>query len=137
MSRDEDPIRIVPPGWNPEVSEQFGYSFGVKRGATLWVAGQVAIDDAGRPVDVDDVSAQTKRVLERIRAIVETAGGTMTDVVKTTTYITDRAHRPITNELRRRYWPGPHYPTNTLLVVAGLALPEFLVEIEAVAVIGR
>jgi 2-iminobutanoate/2-iminopropanoate deaminase len=126
---------ILPDEWDPEVAAKFGYSFGVLRDRCLWVAGQVAMDERGRPVAVGDIEGQARKVFDRIRAIVQTAGGTMADVVKTTTYITDRSFRPITNKLRTEYFPGPNYPANTLVIVAGLALPEYLVEIEATAVV--
>lgn len=128
---------VIPEGWEAEVAARFGYSFGIKRDDCLWIAGQVSMDEEGRPVGIDDIEQQTRRVFERIRSIVQTGGGTMADIVSTTTYILDRSHRPITNELRREYFPGPDYPTNTLVIVAGLALPEYLVEIEAMAVIQR
>ena len=130
----DEPVGIVPDGWDPDVAARFGYSFGVKRGRSLWIAGQVAIDERGEPVGLGEIETQTRHVFERLRAVVEAAGGSMADIVRTTTYITDREHRPITNELRREYFPGTPYPTNTLLVVAGLALPEYLVEIEAMAI---
>lgn len=134
-SHDKGPVRIVPPGWDPEVSERFGYSFGMKCGRLLWVAGQVSMDEHGIVVGHDDIEAQTRRVLERIHAILEAGGATMAHVVRTTTYITDRSYRPITNELRREYFDAPNYPTNTLVIVAGLAMPEYLVEIDAVAMV--
>jgi enamine deaminase RidA (YjgF/YER057c/UK114 family) len=93
------------------------------------------MDERGRVIGEGDIEAQTRRVFKRIRAVLEAGGATMADVVRTTTYITDHSHRPITNELRREYFEGPNYPTNTLLVVAGLALPEYLVEIDAMAVL--
>lgn len=134
-SQDRGPVRIVPPGWDPEVGERFGYSFGMKWGRLLWIAGQVSMDERGLVVGHEDIEAQTRRVLERIRTIVEAGGATMANVVRTTTYITDRSYRPITNELRREYFDAPNYPTNTLVIVAGLAMPEYLVEIDAVAIV--
>lgn len=127
--------RVVPEGWDPGLASRFGYSFGMRRDDHLWIAGQVALDGAGRPVAEGDIGGQATLVMERMRAIVETAGGTMDDIVRTTTYITDRAFRPTVNELRRKYFNEPDFPTNTLLVVQGLALPELLVEIEAEAVL--
>lgn len=130
----DESVGVVPDGWDPSVAARFGYSFGVKWGRLLFIAGQVAINSQGEPVGLGEIETQTRCVFERLKAIVEAAGGSMVNIVRTTTYITDRDHRPITNELRREYFPGTPYPTNTLLVVAGLALPEYLVEIEAIAV---
>lgn len=134
-SPDERPTRVVPPDWDPEVGERFGYSFGMKCGQWIWVAGQVSMDERGRVIGPEDIEAQTRRAFERIRAILEAGGATMANVVRTTTYITDRSYRPITNELRREYFDAPNYPTNTLVIVAGLAMPEYLVEIDAVAMV--
>ena len=128
-------VEIVPTGWDAQFAHQYGYSFGRLRHRDLWIAGQVSVDEMGEPLGRGDIEAQTRRVYERIRTIVESAGGSMTDIVKTTTYITDRDFRPVTNELRREYFPGPPFPCNTLVIVAGLALPEYLVEVEAEAVL--
>jgi 2-iminobutanoate/2-iminopropanoate deaminase len=136
-SLDKAPVRIVPASWDPDVSERFGYSFGMKWGGLLWIAGQVSMDEHGLVVGHGDIEAQTRRVWERIRAILEAGGATMANVVRTTTYITDRSFRPITNELRREYFDAPNYPTNTLVIVAGLAMPEYLVEIDAIAMVGE
>jgi 2-iminobutanoate/2-iminopropanoate deaminase len=129
------PVEIVPTGWDLEFARQYGYSFGVARGRHLWIAGQVSVDERGEPYGVGEIETQTRRVFERVRAVVEAAGGTMADIVSTTTYITDRSYRPITNELRRVYFPGPPYPANSLIIVADLAMPDYLVEIDAVGVL--
>lgn len=128
-------VEIVPAGWDADFAHQYGYSFGRVRHRNLWIAGQVSVDEKGKPLGIGDIEEQTRRVFERIRTIIESAGGSMTDIVKTTTYITDRNFRPITNKLRREYFPGPPFPCNTLVIVAGLALPEYLVEVEAEAVL--
>jgi 2-iminobutanoate/2-iminopropanoate deaminase len=127
-------VEIVPANWDPGFSRRNGYSFGIARGRRLWIAGQVSVDDAGTPHGVGEIETQTRRVFERVRAVVEAAGGSMADIVRTTTYITDREYRPVTNQLRREYFSEP-FPVNSLLIVAGLALPEYLVEVDAVAVL--
>jgi len=70
-------------------------------------------------------------VLDNLRAVVEQAGASMADVVRTTVYLTDIADRDAVTEVRERYFPAPA-PPNTLLVVAGLAHHDFCVEIDAV-----
>jgi 2-iminobutanoate/2-iminopropanoate deaminase len=127
-------IEIVPSGWEADFARKNGYSFGIARDGMLSIAGQVSVDDEGRPHGVGDVEAQARRVFERVRAVVDAAGATMGDVVRTTTYITDREHRPVMNELRREYFSRP-FPANTLLIVSGLALPEYLVEMDALALL--
>jgi 2-iminobutanoate/2-iminopropanoate deaminase len=113
-------------------AEKFKYSFGVRVGNLMWVSGQVALKD-GRIVGVDDVRAQTEQVFTNLKTVLEAAGGSLDDLVETTTYMTDRSYSSDINEVRARFLTGDVLPTSTLLVVAGLARPEFLVEISAVA----
>lgn len=107
------------------------YSHGmIAPGPTLWVAGQVSVRPDGT-IEDGDAAAQARVVLDNLRAVVEQAGGNMADVVRTTVYLTDIADRDAVTEVRKRYFPTPA-PPNTLLVVAGLAHPDFRVEIDAV-----
>ncbi len=114
---------------------RFLYSHGVRRGAQLWISGQVSMDSAGAIVAEDDITGQAERVFENLLAVLRAAGGDFSDVVSTTTYVTDRSLLLPVNEVRGRYLQTDPSPTSTLLVVAGLARPEFLVEISAVAVL--
>ena len=116
-------------------AEKFRYSFGVLSGTTLWISGQVALRE-GAIVGIDDVSTQARQVFENLKTVVEAAGGSLHDIVETTTYVTDRSYLGPVNDARVQYLDGPVPPTSTLLVVAGLARPEFLLEISAIAVVG-
>lgn len=118
-----------------EAAEQFRYSFGVRAGDTLYISGQVAFKDGGI-VGIDDIEVQARQVFENLKTVVEAAGGTLDDIVATTTYLLDRAHSPVVNELRKEYLTGPVPPTSTLVIVAGLGRPQFLLEISAVAYLG-
>lgn len=109
------------------------YSLGILADGVLWLAGQVAKDAAGAVVGIGDPAAQAEQVYENIKTLVEAAGGTMADVLFTRTYILDRAHRGPIAEVRKRYFPAPDYPCSTLLIVSGLADPNYLLEVEAVA----
>ena len=112
------------------------YSQGIlnEGGKLLFVAGQTASDQAGNVVGKDDIRAQTKQVFANLKAVLEEAGGTLDDLVMTTTYITDREYREGYNEVRRGlYKKDP--PTSTLVIVKGLAHPDYLIEIAGVAVI--
>lgn len=113
---------------------KFHYSIGVQAGSTLWISGQVALKD-GAYVGLDDIEAQTVQVFENLKEVLAAAGAGFDALVDTTTYTTDRAHLLPINDVRGRYLTGLVPPTSTLLVVAGLARPEFLVEIAAVAVL--
>jgi reactive intermediate/imine deaminase len=112
------------------------YSHGVVAGpgTTIYVAGQVSLDEEGVLVGAGDVAAQARQVFANLRRVLEAAGATLDDVVKTTVYLTDIEWRGPVDVARREAFTAPP-PANTLLVVNSLALPEFLVEIEAVAVL--
>jgi len=82
------------------------------------------------------VEKQTEQVFQNMRAVVEQAGGTMADIVSTTTYLVDVADAPVVNAARARHFTGDVLPTHTVVGVAALARPQFLVEISAVAYLG-
>ena len=110
------------------------YSTGwkVSNGHLIMLAGQVATDAEGRTVGGSDIKAQARRVYENIQAALEAAGAGMEDVIRLTMYLTDQASIPGSMEARRE-WFSPPYPASTLLIVSGLAKPEWLIEIDAVA----
>ena len=98
------------------------------------VSGQVAQGPDGQTVGKGDIEKQTVQVLENMKALVEAAGGGLADVARIVVYLMSRDHLPTVMEVRRRYFKEP-YPATTAVVVAGLANPEWLVEIEATAVL--
>ncbi|WP_120284456.1 RidA family protein [Rhodococcus rhodochrous] len=126
---------VTAAGLPTAAAEKFRYSFGVLSDNTLRISGQVALKD-GEVVGVDDITVQARQVFENLKTIVEAAGGTLNDLVETTTYVTDRSYLGPVNEARLEFLDGAVPPTSTLIIVAGLARPEFLVEISAVAVLG-
>jgi len=108
------------------------YSHGIiASGRMLFVAGQVALDAEGRLVGPADAAAQARQVLINLQRIIESAGASMADVARTTVYLTRLEDRGPVAEVRAEFFPPPP-PANTLLVVASLAQPEFLVEIDAI-----
>jgi reactive intermediate/imine deaminase len=108
------------------------YSHGiVVSGRTLYVAGQVALDEEGNLVGEGDASAQARQVLTNMERVVAAAGGQMADVARTTIYLTRLEDRAAVGAVRNEFFPEPP-PANTLLVVTSLAFPEFLVEIDAI-----
>jgi len=113
-------------------AEKFKYSFGVRVGDLVWISGQVALND-GQIVGIGDVRAQAEQVFTNLKTVLEADGGSLDNLIETTTYMTDRAYSSDINDVRSRFLTGAVPPTSTLLVVAGLARPEFLVEISAVA----
>ena len=110
------------------------YSHVVKAGNTVYVAGQVAQDEKGQPVGRGDFTAQATQVFENLKKALTSAGADFGDLVKITVYITDPRYREPLGEVRSRYLTGP-LPASTLIVVAGLASPDYLLEIEGIAVV--
>ncbi len=106
----------------------------VEGGRTIFVAGQTAFDREMNVVGKGDVRAQTRQVFENIEAILAEGGATLKDVVKITVFLTDIRDRPAVNEIRAEYM-GDAPPASSLVVVKELAFPDFLIEIEAIAVV--
>ena len=116
------------------VHKTTGYSHAAKAGGLLFLAGQVAQDQDGNVVGRGDVEAQAVQIFDNLRAVLASAGATLNDVVKLTTYTTNVAHRAKIAEVRGRYFTT-YFPPNTFVVVASLATPDYLLEIEAVAAV--
>jgi enamine deaminase RidA (YjgF/YER057c/UK114 family) len=105
-------------------------------GRTVYIAGQVAFDSAGKVVGEGDFAAQAEQVYRNLERALQSVGGSMADLVKTTTFVTDIKHVSSLRDVRARRLSKNQPPANTLLEVSSLARPEFLIEIEAVAVLG-
>ena len=101
---------------------------------TLYIAGQVAYDDSGGVAHAGDFKAQARAALQAVKAQVEAGGGTMANIIKVNTYLTDIRHRAEYAAIREEFF-GKKMPASTLVAVSALAQPEFLIEIEAIAVI--
>src|SRR5688572_8060691 len=125
---------IVPPDL-PDVEGQT-YSNGYMVGTTLYIAGQTAADGHGGVAGVGDATRQAERVYERIDQIVRAAGGVPEDIVMMRSYLTDMRHMPEIRDARARFFKG-HKPASTSVQVVALARPEYLLEVDAVAVIGQ
>lgn len=121
----------------PEMAAPTGYSYAIKKtGSPVFISGQVALDGAGKLVGENDVAAQVEQVFLNLRTVVQACGGTLDDVVKITIYVTDASYRPAVAAARQRHFKEGQYPASTYLVVSALAVPQLLVEIEAVAIVG-
>jgi len=107
----------------------------VKIGHTVYIAGQVSAGADGNVVGKGDPEAQVRQVWRNIEAAVKAAGGTLQQVVKTTTYVTNIQYAAAVRKVREEVFQSSNPPTSTLLVVAGLASPDYMVEIEAIAVV--
>ena len=114
-----------------------GYAQGIKvTGAQtiLFLSGQVAYDSQGSCAHPGDFKAQARGVLQALKAQVEAGGGTLRDIVKINTYVTDLRHRPVYAEVREEFF-GKKLPASTMVGVTALAHPDFLIEVEAIAVL--
>ena len=113
-----------------------GYSYAVKKtGTPLFISGQVALDGQGKVVGEGDAAVQVEQVFQNLRTVVEAAGGSMDDIVKLNIYVTDAAYRPAIAAARQRHFKEGQYPASTYVVITALAVPQLLVEVEAVAMI--
>ena len=114
----------------------YAYSHAVRMGDLIFVAGEVARDRNGDLVGKGDVRAQTEQVFENLKAVLEAAGSGLDKVGKVTVLTTSLEYRPIIHEIRSRVFQEVgHLPASTLAVVTSLADPDWLVEIEAVAMV--
>ena len=113
-----------------------GYSHAVSaRGRLVAIAGQVAMDEHGELVGPDDQAAQTERVFENLGLALAAAGATFADVIKFGLFVTDMSILPVVREVRDRHIDRAQPPASTAVQVGALFRPEYLVEIEALAVI--
>ncbi len=111
------------------------YSHVVKAGNTVYIAGQVARDQDGKTVGVGDIKAQTEQVFKNLEAALAAAGGNLSHLVKTNTFMTHREDLPAYREAKAKYMSHDNLPVGTLILCSGLANPDFRIEIEAIAIV--
>jgi enamine deaminase RidA (YjgF/YER057c/UK114 family) len=100
----------------------------------LFISGQVAYDEKGQAAHPGDFPAQARATYAALKAQVEAGGGTVSSIVKLTTYLVDIRHRAELASIREEFF-GKQGPASTLVGVTALALPGWLIEVEAIAVI--
>ncbi|MEW5985751.1 MAG: RidA family protein [Chloroflexota bacterium] len=124
----------------PTLAPPRGFNHGIltRGGRLLFLAGQDASDGWGQIVAPGDLLAQFEQVLGNLQAVVEAAGGRMTDIVKLTIFVRNRedylAHLKPLGEVFRGYF-GRNYPAMALFEVSGFFQDEALIEIEGLAVL--
>ena len=122
---------------NPEgMTQPTTYSHLVRAGDQLFLAGQVAVDGDGNLVGPGDMVAQVRQVLQNMRTVLASQGADFSDIAKINIFTVDIEAFRGAAAVRAEFF-GAHAPASTLVQVVRLARPEFLVEIEAVAVIQR
>lgn len=112
-----------------------GYSRAVRVGNLVEVTGTVAVDDNGKTVGVDNAYEQTLFIIKKIEAVLLRAGATLEDVVRTRMFVTDIARWQEYGKAHGERF-GQIKPSTSMIEVRGLIDPEFLIEIEATAIIG-
>ena len=110
------------------------YCHAVRAGDRIWISGTVGIGADG--VTSKDAVKQFEVAMRNLDAVLQQAGGVVTDIVKVTIFLTNIEDRSRINPIREAYF-GEHRPASTLIEVSQLVLPELKVEIEAEAVIQR
>lgn len=98
----------------------------------LFISGQVAYEKDGSAMHRGDFKAQAREAFRAIKTIVEGAGGSLANIVKLNTYVTDIRYRPDLVQARQEFFPGKT-PASTLIAVPALAHPDWMIEIEAIA----
>lgn len=109
----------------------------VRGGRTLYLSGQISVDAQGRLVGAGDFRAQVKQVFENLKARLAEGGATFKDVARLNFYLTEGSELQALREVRNSYINLEAPPASTLVVVKQLARPEYLIEIEAIAVAGE
>lgn len=122
---------------NPKLPKPIGpYSPAIKveGGTMVFVAGMTALNASGQVVGVGDVKAQAKQVIENVEHAMQAAGGSLANIVRTTVYLTDVSKFGDVNGVYAEYFKEP-YPARVVVEVSALPRKEFLVEIDAIAVL--
>ncbi len=104
-------------------------------GRLVAVSGQLALDERGELVGAGDPAAQARQVFENLRRCLAAAGAGFEDVIKLTYFVTDTAYMPAVRAARDAFLDPGRLPAASAVQVAGLVSPEFLMEIEALAVV--
>lgn len=121
----------------PSVAFGFSQAVTTKGGKFVHVAGQTAWDTGLNIIGTGDFAAQARKAMENVKLALEAGGATLADVIRTRIYVVNYKpeHVEIIGALNKEFFPGDNPPASTLLGVQALALPDFLIEIEATAVI--
>lgn len=133
-----EPVMLRPDGLSEPIG-QYSHVSRVADGTLLFVAGQVAVDQQGDVVGKGNFEAQMRQVFENVKSALAAGGAALVNVAKFTTYLVraediDEFYR-VRRDLFASLYPEDSYPPNTLLVIDRLVSPDFLLEIEAIAVV--
>lgn len=123
---------VTPPGTQTPIAP---FSPGTLADGVVYVSGTLAFDKDNNVACVGDAEGQTRIVLETIKSVIETAGGTMEDVTMNHIFLSDWSHYAALNKVYAEFFPGDK-PAR-FCIQCGLVRPDFLVEIATIAHIGK
>ncbi len=123
-----NPTALAPPAGYSHVAVASG-------GTIVFLSGQVATDREGKLVGAGDLAAQTRQVFENLRAGLEAAGTDFAHVAKLTFYVTDASKIAVVRGIRDAFVDTRHPPASTAVEIRRLVREEFLIEVDAVAVV--
>jgi 2-iminobutanoate/2-iminopropanoate deaminase len=104
------------------------------KGKLVFISGMTSRTRDGTIAGIGDVEVQTRQVCENLKAAVEAAGGTLDDVVRVDVYVRNMEHFDVIHKVRREYFTPP-LPASTMVEVCKMTSPDYLIEINAIAVL--
>jgi reactive intermediate/imine deaminase len=117
-----------------EPSGHFSQAIAIEaEGKLVFISGMTARRADGRIAGIGDIEAQTRQVCENIKSAVQAAGGTLDDVVRVDVYVRNMEHFDKIHKVRREYFRAPP-PASTMVEVTRMVSPDYLIEINAIAV---
>lgn len=132
MQSEPEPVRSEAPEYfllRPEVEKAYGYTHAIKVGNDIKISGAVSMDDQGNPTAVGDLEQQMKNAYSDLDKVLKHYGYSFDDVIVENVFTTDMAKFLEVAGYRSSIYTK-QFPTGTWLEVEGLALPEFMIEIE-------
>lgn len=111
------------------------YSHVVRWGNLAWIAGQTARGADGEVVGAGDAAAQARQVYANLRTAMESVGGTLANIVKVTIFLVSEDDLAAARAAQNECWEGAPPPASSMVIVKALAQPDYLIEIEAFAVL--
>ena len=119
-----------------EPSGHFSQAIAIEaKGKMVFISGMTARRADGTIAGIGDIEAQTRQVCENLKSAVEAAGGTMDDICRVDVYVRNMEHFEKIHKVRREYFGSPP-PASTMVEVTKMTSPEYLIEINAIAVVG-
>ena len=125
-------VAIEPIQLDPDPLAPFRISPGFKVDGILYLSGHAAISESGELMGIGDFDAQAEATFESLNRTLRAGGSDLSQVIKVTIYLTDMSHFDKIVALREKWFTQP-YPADTIVEVSSLALPELMIEIEAIA----